>query len=109
MADTGFSNRVFLTDEEHATYLKRMPVRYLRHKKATLCEVCGLPGTVDNPLQLAHVIGFNYGIKLLKLTPDYLDRQENTKTAHRTSCNSSVELTVEAARLLVTSQHQPFL
>jgi len=72
----GFDSRIFLTDAEHATYLRRMPVRYLHYKRKTLCEVCGLPGTTDNPLQLAHIIGFSYGIRELKLTPDYLDKAE---------------------------------
>jgi hypothetical protein len=94
----GFDGRIFLTDAEHATYLRRMPVRYLHHKRKTLCEVCGLPGTDDNPLQLAHIIGFSYGIKELKLTPDYLDKAENTKTAHRAVCNKAVELDVTQAR-----------
>lgn len=94
-ANIGFDSRVFLTDAEHATYIRRMPVRYLHHPKAKLCQVCGLAGTAGNPLQLAHKIPFSVGVRDYKLTPDFLDLASNTVTAHRAECNKSVELSHE--------------
>lgn len=88
----GFDGRKFLTDAEHETYLRRMPVRYLKHQKAATCEVCGLPAAPDNPLENSHRIPFGTGVKVYKLTPDYLDRAENIVTAHKRVCNKSVEL-----------------
>lgn len=93
MAGIGFDSRVFLTDYEHETYLRRMPVRYLRYKKSTNCSVCGLSGTIDNPIELAHKVPFGRGVKLFRLTPDYLDAEQNIVSAHRKVCNKSVELT----------------
>lgn len=78
-----------------------MPVRYVKRKKASACCICGLPATIDSPLENAHVIGFRVGVVKFKLTPDYLDRPENIKTAHRGKCNASVELSVtQVAELL---------
>lgn len=95
---SGFDNRIFLTEEEYNTYSRRMPVRYIKHKKQALCCVCGEKGSTDKPLENAHVIGFRYGILELKLTPDFLDRPENIKTAHRGRCNAAVELDVQSAK-----------
>jgi len=96
-----FDGRVFLTEAEHQTYLRRMPVRFTKFDRSQNCCICGLPGTPENPIQAAHVIGFNYGVKLLRLTPDYLDSPENLKPVHRSTCNKSVELSIEAAIELV--------
>ena len=95
---SGFDNRVFLTEEEYRTYKRRMPVRYIKHKKQNLCCVCGEEGTTSKPLENAHILGFRYGILDLRLTPDFLDRPENIKTAHRGRCNAAVELDLEQAK-----------
>ena len=92
MTGKGFDGRVFLTDAEHETYMRRMPVRYVRHKKAAMCCVCGLSGTVANPLENAHRIPFGLGVRKFKLTPDYLDSAENIVTAHRAICNKACEM-----------------
>lgn len=91
----GFDGRVYLLGSEYETYQRRMPVRYLRHPLDPVCSVCGKVGTSSNPLQRAHKIPFNLGIKKYRLTPDYLDRIENIVTAHRGICNKSVELSHE--------------
>ena len=89
---SGFEGRVFLTKAEYDTYLRRMPVRYIRKKHDNLCAVCGLPGTVDNPLQHSHRVGFHQGIKRFGLTPDYLDGHSNIVSAHRSLCNARAEM-----------------
>ena len=73
----GFDGRVFLLDSEYETYMRRMPVRYIRHKISNVCAICGKEATNDNPLEKAHLIPFNLGIKKYRLTPDFLDRKEN--------------------------------
>jgi len=88
----GFEGRAVLTFEEWSTYLKRMPVRYIKRKHSTVCFFCGEPPVRGNPLQHAHRIGFNIGIKKYALTPDYLDSDTNIVSAHRTRCNKAVEL-----------------
>lgn len=92
MTAKGFDGRVFLTEAEHETYLRRMPVRFVKHKKDAICCVCGLPGTAKNPLENAHRIPFGVGVRKFKLTPDYLDTKENIVTAHKAVCNRSSEL-----------------
>jgi hypothetical protein len=94
---TGFGDRIFLTEQEWNTYIKRAPVRYLKRKKNKVCEVCGEPPTEDNPLQMSHKIGFMVGVTKLGLTPDYVDRDENIVAAHRKGCNSHAELTLVAS------------
>ena len=89
----GFDGRIFLLDAEYDTYMRRMPVRYIRHKVSNVCTICGKEGTKDNPIEKAHRIPFNKGIKTYRLTPDFLDRQENIVAAHRQICNKSAELT----------------
>ena len=59
----GFDGRVFLLDSEYETYMRRMPVRYIRHKISNVCAICGKEATKDNPLEKAHLIPFNAGIK----------------------------------------------
>jgi hypothetical protein len=88
----GFDGRQFLLEAEWTTYRRRKPVRYIRKPKKGKCEVCGRPGTADNPLQNAHRIGFDVGVIDLALTPEYLDSDENIVTAHRTTCNRTSEL-----------------
>lgn len=61
MTGKGFDGRVFLTEAEHETYMRRMPVRYVKHKEEAVCCVCGLPGTATNPLENAHRIPFGLG------------------------------------------------
>jgi hypothetical protein len=95
--EEGFSKRIFLTEAEHETYKRRPPVRYIKHKKDTVCCVCGLPAEDANQLENAHVIGFLQGVLYLGLTPDFLDRKENIKTAHRIKCNAKVQLSLEEA------------
>lgn len=94
MRDIGFNGRMFLTDEEHQTYLRRPPVRYSARgvTKDDVCCLCGKEGSNENPLQIAHKIPFIKGVKQFKLTPDYLDSKENLVTAHRSGCNKKCEL-----------------
>lgn len=87
-----FDGRIFLHDYEHETYLRRMPVRYIKHKLSDCCAVCGEPARVGNPLQASHLIPFAKGIRQFKLTPDFLDRIDNVVPAHRLKCNKSAEL-----------------
>lgn len=90
-----FDGRIRLLDSEYETYMRRMPVRYIKHPMGRLCSVCGLPATDANPLQRAHLIPFSIGIRKYRLTPDYLDRAENIVTAHRMECNKLAELSAE--------------
>lgn len=78
----GFGGRMFLDEAEWLTYCKRKPVRYIRTPKTAACQVCGLPGSVDNPLHNAHIIGFDVGVIELGMTPDFLDSEKNIVTAH---------------------------
>jgi hypothetical protein len=91
----GFEGRIFLLDYEWETYQKRMPVRYIKKRHANLCQICGKPPTQDNPLQNAHKIPFIKGVNKYRLTPDFLDRDENIVCAHRKKCNSLAEMTDE--------------
>ena len=91
----GFNGRIFLTREEHATYLRRMPVRFVRHKKEEVCSVCGEPEKEDNRFENSHVIPFRIGVVALALTPDFLDEKENIRTAHKRKCNRAVELSLD--------------
>ena len=93
-SNIGFNDRIFLKKEEWQTYIKRMPVRYIRKKKQEFCEICGKPPSEKNPLGSSHIIGFGIGIVDFALTPDYLDRDENIVSAHKRLCNSKAELTV---------------
>lgn len=89
----GFDGRMFLHDYEWKTYMRRMPVRYIRNKRhAEVCDVCGLPGTEENPLEHSHRIGFLVGVRDFGLTPDYLDSHSNIVSAHKRVCNASAEL-----------------
>ena len=91
----GFANRIFLTEAEWRTYLRRKPVRYISKAKAVKCEVCGQDPDNGNPFQNAHRIGFDLGIVQLALTPDFLDYGDNIATAHRSKCNKEAELNLE--------------
>ncbi|WP_231637072.1 hypothetical protein [Microbacterium sp. No. 7] len=64
--NVGFDGRVFLTDAEHQTYLRRRPVRYVRKVIAASnsCSVCGEDGSAENPLQVAHIVPFGLGVVL---------------------------------------------
>ena len=99
----GFNGAVFLTDSEHATYLKRMPVRYLKQRLQTVCSVCGKPAMPDNPFERSHRVPFGVGIKLFKLTPDWLDGDHNIVTAHRRLCNKKAELSVDEMHRVVAT------
>ncbi len=91
-----------MTETEWRVYLRRVAVRYTDQSlKKDQCEVCGQPGTPDNPLQLAHRIGFGNGIRYLGLTPDYLNRQQNLVTTHRQRCNDQAELALDDALKLL--------
>ena len=91
----GFNDQTFLTKEEWQTYIKRMPVRYIRKEKEELCEICGKPESKDNKFNLSHKIGFYLGILNFGLTPDFVDRDENIITAHRKFCNREAEMTIQ--------------
>lgn len=102
-SNVGFGGAVFLTEVEYQTYIKRMPVRYIRKTHDLQCAHCGLPGTVDNPLQHAHKIGFAQGVLKFALTPDFLDSRTNIVSAHRAKCNKAVELSdAQAASYLAS-------
>ena len=102
----GFDGRVFLTQAEYETYMRRMPVRYIKKKHSDVCAVCGRVGTASNPLQHSHRIGFQQGIKKFGLTPDFLDELSNVVSAHRTACNAKAELSdAEVLRWLAANGH----
>lgn len=106
MANKGFDGRVFLTEAEHETYLRRMPVRYTKKAKQLQCSVCGLASTSGSPLENAHRIPFGIGVKLFKFTPDYLDSPENLVTAHRGACNKLSELSLPEITAISASLRQ---
>ena len=92
----GFDGRVFLTPEEHATYLRRPPVRYSRRgvePHSGVCEVCGLEESVENPLQVSHRVAFLAGVRHFWLTPEWLDSARNLVWAHKRTCNKAAEIT----------------
>jgi hypothetical protein len=93
----GFDGRTFLDESEWTTYRRRKPVRYIRERTSTRCEKCGLAETPDNPLQSAHVIGFDMGVIELALTPEFLDSSANIVTAHRRICNKGAEVSLPQA------------
>ena len=99
--NVGFDDRMFLHESEWVTYCRRKPVRYIRAPCKTACQRCGERGSPDNPLQSAHIIGFDIGVIDLGLTPEYLDSEKNIVTAHRRKCNeeSELDLTASMARL----------
>jgi len=91
----GFDGRVFLTEEEHAAYLRRPPVRYSRANligPPLECSVCGQEFSTDNPAQVSHLIPFIDGVRIYGLTSDWLDSPENLVWAHRRRCNALAEL-----------------
>ena len=90
-----FDDRVFLLPHEHETYMRRMPVRYVKHKLSETCWVCGEKATSTNPFERAHLIPFNAGVKHYRLTPDFLDSAHNIVTTHRQVCNKAAELSHE--------------
>jgi len=61
--------------------------------------VCGLARSLDNPLQSAHIIGFDLGVIELGLTPEFLDSDENIVTAHRRTCNKVSELSLNESMM----------
>lgn len=94
----GFDGRMFLTEEEHQTYLRRPPVRYASRdigKKPVRCEVCGEEANDGNPLQASHRVPFTLGVVKFKLTPEWLDGEHNLVWAHRKICNKGVEISEE--------------
>jgi hypothetical protein len=93
----GFDGRLFLDEAEWLTYCRRKPVRYIRRPRATVCQVCKLLGSSENPLQSAHVIGFDVGVIDLTLTPEFLDSERDIITAHRRTCNMATELDLQAS------------
>ena len=97
--NSGFEDRMFLTEAEWRTYCRRKPVRYIRRPKATQCEVCPEPASVENPLQSAHIIGFDVGVIELGLTPEFLDSRDNIVTAHRRTCNKQAEMNLHDSML----------
>ena len=88
---------MFLYEAEWSTYCRRKPVRYIRTDKTSTCQVCGQPGSAENPLQNAHIIGFDVGVIDLGLTPEFLDSDKNIVTAHRRTCNKRVELDLQGS------------
>lgn len=92
MKNLGFDGKKFLTDDEWKCYLRRLHVRYIKKKKDAICCICGLPASAGKPLENAHKIPFAVGIRKYKLTPDYLDGDDNIVTAHRGMCNKKCEL-----------------
>jgi hypothetical protein len=88
---------MFLDEAEWLTYCRRKPVRYIRRPRATACQLCGLSRSPDNPLQSAHLIGFDVGVIDLGLTPEFLDSDKNIVTAHRRTCNNAVKLDLQGS------------
>jgi hypothetical protein len=87
-----FDDRVFLTEHEHAAYLRRAPVRFIRGRKHEIkCAHCGKPAQPDNKLQHAHRIPFLKGVLEFGLTPDFLDAHVRIVSAHARKCNDEVE------------------
>ena len=78
-----------------------------------VCQACGQPGSIENPLQSAHVIGFDLGVIDLGLTPEFLDSDKNIVTAHRQTCNRRSELSLCDSMLrlreLSVNQLPPYL
>ena len=95
--NVGFGDRMFLDEVEWLTYCRRKPVRYIRRPRATVCQLCGLPGSPDNPLQSAHIIGFGLGVIDLGMTPEFLDSDKNIVTAHRRACNKQSEFDLQGS------------
>lgn len=93
----GFDGRMFLIEPEWLTYCRRKPVRYIRRPRARVCQLCGLSGSPENPLQSAHIIGFDVGVIDLGLTPEFLDSENNIVTACRRKCNKQSELDLMAS------------
>lgn len=104
LCSLGFDGRIFLTEAEWRTYLRRKPVRYIRKELSDACGICGRAADVKNPFQNAHRIGFDLGIVQLALTPEFLDGDENIVTAHRTTCNKSAELDLKNAMRFLMSK-----
>jgi hypothetical protein len=97
----GFDGRMFLTEEEWRTYVRRKPVRFIDKERDGVCQVCGKPADESNPLQNAHRISFGLGVIYLALTPDFLDDDDNIVTAHRKGCNAKAELGLGQAMALL--------
>jgi hypothetical protein len=95
--NVGFEGRRFLEKVEWRTYCRRKPVRYIRTAKTGVCQVCRLPGSDENPLQNAHITGFDIGVIDLGLTPEFLDSDDNIVTAHRRTCNKRSELDLQGS------------
>jgi hypothetical protein len=93
----GFGGRMFLEEAEWLTCCRRKPVRYIRRPRATVCQVCQGSGSPENPLQSAHVIGFDVGVIDLALTPEFLDSEKKIVTAHRRTCNKKSELDLQGS------------
>jgi hypothetical protein len=93
----GFDGRMFLDEPEWLTYCRRKPVRYIRRPRGTTCSQCGSSGLRDNPLQSAHIIGFDVGVIELGLTPEFLDSEKNIIIACRRKCNKKCELDLQAS------------
>mgnify|MGYP001597200825 CR=1 FL=1 len=93
---SGFDGRVFLTNEEHATYCRRAPVRYAARNagpQPAVCQICKMPPEPRNPLEAAHRVPFTEGVIVHRLTPDWLDGAHNLVWAHRKLCNTAASLT----------------
>jgi len=113
----GFEGRVFLTEGEWRTYLRRPPVRFPARDNPistdSLCEICKTPRAEANPFQLAHRIPFVRGVCVLALTPEFLDNPRNLAVAHRQQCNKTIELglveSLHLLRRLGVTEVPPFL
>ena len=105
ISNQGFEGRKFLTDAEHQTYLRRMPVRYVNNKLkgVNVCYVCGDIARENNPLQVSHRVPFGEGIIKYRLTPEWLDSTHNLVKARRKICNKLAELSVVDIHVLVYS------
>lgn len=107
----GFDDRIYLTDYEYATYLRRPPVRYASKNikmHSDICEICGERFTEDNPAQVSHKIPFLKGVMNFRLTPDFLDSPENLVWAHRKLCNKKAELSDKEIIQVLEGKHGNF-
>jgi hypothetical protein len=95
----GFGSRKWLTVDEWMTYRRRVAVRYpqkarkfVSNRDGEKCCICGMKGTLQRPIQLAHRVPFKIGVIDWGLCPDWLDSVSNLCLAHRGACNDNAEI-----------------
>lgn len=91
-----YDDSFWLSTSDWMAYRKRVPVRYPQRSRPLVerlygssCFYCGGSG---GELQLSHMIPFRIGVIDFGISPEWLDRVDNLRLAHRGSCNNSIEL-----------------